>query len=291
MSIDIIMPNHHLHPFRHREGAGTVMYTLPNLPPSIVRELFASLRESLPDPAIASPEARAAREDLAMAEIAALHPADAIEGELAVQVVAAGAWAKDCLRLPREYRNDLAETVRCRAQAMTMMRQMQTALGKLERRQATREKAEAEMHPAAMQRAGWWFREVSVPAEPTPPPEPEPAAPSQESALSPRPSSTPCSIPNAPRVSAPPTASRRPSTSARPSSRSSRPWSAATARSCRHSTTPRLSHPTKHNLANAHNETNPDTVLISPSPCGRGRGEGAPPPRPAITLSPIAGRA
>src|SRR6478735_10181390 len=122
------------------------MHTLPNLPPSIVRELFASLRESLPDPAIASPEARAAREDLAMAEIAALHPADAIEGELAVQVVAAGAWAKDCLRLAREYRNDLAETVRCRAQAMTMMRQMQTALGRLERRQATREKAEAEMH-------------------------------------------------------------------------------------------------------------------------------------------------
>lgn len=156
------------------------MHTLPNLPPSIVRELFASLRESLPDPAIASPEARAAREDLAMAEIAALHPADAIEGELAVQVVAAGAWAKDCLRLARGYRSDLAETVRCRAQAMTMMRQMQTALGKLERRQATREKAEAEMHPAAMQRAGWWFREATVPAGPTPPPEPEPAAPPQE---------------------------------------------------------------------------------------------------------------
>ena len=37
-----------------------------------------------------------------MAEIAALHPADAIEGELAVQVVAAGAWAKDCLRLARD---------------------------------------------------------------------------------------------------------------------------------------------------------------------------------------------
>ena len=63
---------------------------------------------------------------------------------------------------------------------MTMMRQMQTALGKLERRQATREKAEAEMHPAAMQRAGWWFREATVPAGPTPPPEPEPAAPPQE---------------------------------------------------------------------------------------------------------------
>ena len=78
------------------------MHTLPNLPPSIVRELFASLRESLPDPAIASPEARATREDLAMAEIAALHPADAIEGELAVQVVSAGDWAKDCQRLAKD---------------------------------------------------------------------------------------------------------------------------------------------------------------------------------------------
>jgi hypothetical protein len=61
-----------------------------------------------------------------------------------------------------------------------MMRQMHVALGKLERRQVTREKAEAEMQPAAMQRAGRWFREATVPAEPAPPPGPEPATPPQE---------------------------------------------------------------------------------------------------------------
>ena len=34
-----------------------------------------------------------------------------------------------------------------------------------------RQKAEAEMHPEAMERAGYWFRDASVPA-------PEPEAPS-----------------------------------------------------------------------------------------------------------------
>ena len=149
------------------------MHTLPNLSPAIARELFASLRELLPEPAAATPEARAAREDLAMAAIAALHPADAIEGELAVQIVAAAACAKDCLRLAKEYRNDLAATVRCRAQAATMMRQMHSGLSRLERRQAAREKAETALHPAAMERAGWWFRDATAPEEPEPAPPPQ----------------------------------------------------------------------------------------------------------------------
>jgi hypothetical protein len=161
------------------------MHTLPNLSPAIVRELFASLREALPEPADASPETRAAREDLAMAAVAALHPADAIEGELAVQIVLAAACAKDSLRLAKEYRNDLAATVRCRAQAATMMRQMHSGLSRLERRQAAREKAETQMHPAAMERAGWWFRDATAP-EPTPSPAqpdtPEPAAPADSCA-------------------------------------------------------------------------------------------------------------
>jgi len=45
-----------------------------------------------------------------------------------------------------------------------MMRHSYSAMRALERRQATRDKALAAMHPAAMERAGYWFRDVSVPA-------------------------------------------------------------------------------------------------------------------------------
>jgi hypothetical protein len=53
-----------------------------------------------------------------------------------------------------------------------MMRQMDSGLSRLERRQAAREKAETEMlHPAAMERAGRWFREAEAP-QVAPSPEP-----------------------------------------------------------------------------------------------------------------------
>jgi len=47
-----------------------------------------------------------------------------------------------------------------------MMRQMQSGYRALERRQRQREKDEAARHPSAMERAGYWFRDCSVPAEP-----------------------------------------------------------------------------------------------------------------------------
>jgi hypothetical protein len=47
----------------------------------------------------------------------------------------------------------------------------------LKRDQAARDKAEAEMQPAAMERAGYWIRDVSVPAPNEAPPEPAPTEP------------------------------------------------------------------------------------------------------------------
>jgi hypothetical protein len=44
-----------------------------------------------------------------------------------------------------------------------MMRHMQSALRSLERRQAAREKALAALQPAAMEHAGCWFHEITVP--------------------------------------------------------------------------------------------------------------------------------
>ena len=56
-----------------------------------------------------------------------------------------------------------------------MSRQSDSGYRALQRRQATRDKQLAETHPAAMQRAGWWFHEAAPP-EPAPAPDPAPAA-------------------------------------------------------------------------------------------------------------------
>jgi len=142
------------------------MHTLPNLPPSIAHEIFATLCGSLPPPATDTDtqEHRAARQEKAMAAVAALRPADAFEAELAAQIVSATAHAAECFRLAAQPGQDPEASHRTRAQAATMMRLMQSGLRILHRIQATREKAEAALHPAAMERAGYWFRDVSVPA-------------------------------------------------------------------------------------------------------------------------------
>ncbi len=125
----------------------------------------------LPPPSEDTPDARAARDQGAMAAVAALHPEDAFEARLAVRIVAMDAHAGDGLRLAGLAVNDPSEMRRCRAQAASMARQSDAALRSLLRMQTTREKQEAAMHPAAMERAGYWFRDTSVP-EPMPSPEP-----------------------------------------------------------------------------------------------------------------------
>ena len=50
-----------------------------------------------------------------------------------------------------------------------MARQSDAALHSLLRIQATREKQMADKHPAAMERAGYWFKEIVLP-DPAPPP-------------------------------------------------------------------------------------------------------------------------
>jgi hypothetical protein len=125
------------------------------------------------------------------------------------------------------------------AQAASMARQSDAALRNLLRIQATREKQEAAMHPAAMERAGYWFQEISVPARDQTPaaaksaeaqsaeaqsdgePEPTQAGIDAEAELYAR------STPIVPRASAKRAACRSASTSARPSQRSSRHSSAA----------------------------------------------------------------
>jgi hypothetical protein len=146
---------------------------LPNLPAAITRAVFANLCATLPQPVTDSPDDLADRDEAAVAAVAALHPADASEAKRAAQIVAADAHAMECLRLAVQPGLDADAVRRWRAQAAGMMRLMQSGLRTLKHDQAAREKAEAEMHPAAMERAGWWFRDASVP-------EPDEASPSAE---------------------------------------------------------------------------------------------------------------
>jgi hypothetical protein len=132
LPIDISYPNTHIRPFHHRKGPPSTMYTLPDLPAS------------------------AARDADAMDAVAALHPTDALEVRLAVDIVAMETCGADSIALAGENRNDIVITMRCRAQASAMFRQMRALLREYRSMQAERDKAIAEMHPAAMERAGYW---------------------------------------------------------------------------------------------------------------------------------------
>ena len=106
--------------------------------------LVYTLSTSLPPPRDASPEALHRRNESAIAQVAALCPANAAEAALAAQYVAANAQAMECLRLTNHPGTDLAMALKCSAQAASMMRQSQAALRTLLRTQAAREKRDAD---------------------------------------------------------------------------------------------------------------------------------------------------
>ena len=92
----------------------------------------------------------------------------------AMAIARMGAHADDALRLAGLAVDDPMEMRRCRAQATSMARQADATLRTLLRIQAARDKQLAGLQPAAMERAGYWFREITVPA-PAPAPSPDQA--------------------------------------------------------------------------------------------------------------------
>jgi hypothetical protein len=151
------------------------------------REYFAELCRELPPVPDEDLEARAARQNSAMDAVVALHPENAFETRLAVRIVSTDAHAADALRAAALAAGDFEKVRQCRAQVASMARQSDAALRALLRIQTTREKQEAASHPAAMARAGYWFKEVSVPAPdpdpglaPVPGPAPSPTQPKSE---------------------------------------------------------------------------------------------------------------
>ncbi len=123
------------------------------LPREAFHEIILILRGALPPPAEDTPAGEARRDRAAMAAAAALQPANAAEGRLAAQFVAADGWAMDCLRLAVERRREPDVARKCRAQSMSMMREAKSALRVLLRMQAVRRKIEAD--EAACGRAAW----------------------------------------------------------------------------------------------------------------------------------------
>ncbi len=123
------------------------------LPREAFQEILFVLRGALPPPVSDDPADEVRRDRAAMAAVAALLPVTAAEGRLAAQFVAADAWALDCLRLAKEKRRDIEVAYRCRAQAMSMMREAKSSLRLLLRLQAARQKIEADA--AAAERAAW----------------------------------------------------------------------------------------------------------------------------------------
>ena len=144
---------------------------LPDATPASRCEIFARLCSELPPPVADTPDLRAKRDEDAMDAVEALHPGDAFEARLAVRIVALDAHVGDSLRSAGLAVDDPAAIRRCRAQATSMARQSDATLRSLLRIQAIREKQLTDKQPAAMERAGYWFKEIVAP-DPAPPPPP-----------------------------------------------------------------------------------------------------------------------
>lgn len=113
------------------------------LAPDLYNYLLQTLRTTLPPPPDDTPEARAERDNCALAQIASLNPATYIEVDLALQIVLLLANAKDCLRWADDPSLSASMSLKCHAQSAAMRRESQSTLKFLLREQKRREKAQS----------------------------------------------------------------------------------------------------------------------------------------------------
>ncbi len=149
-----------------------------NLPFEIYYEVVRILRATLPPPVPDTPEACACRDRAAVAQVAALVPANAEEANLGAHYVAAGAQAMDCLREIRAHTGDFAKVRQLTAQSVSMMREARGYRSLLLRVQAARAKREAT--EASCDSAAWTehcARSLMTEALHTPPGAPVPQVP------------------------------------------------------------------------------------------------------------------
>jgi hypothetical protein len=174
VTLDHILHNTHLPPLPKTKDRHTV-FSIPNVPDSLAREIYADLCRDLPPPSPDTPEARTARDERAMAAVTALIPENAIEAELAALIVAKVFHAKHALRDASRPNLTVDALNSYRNQASRMDRDSQSGLRNLLRLQAERRKAEDALRPAAMERAGYWFKDsLEMAGRPLPMLAPEP---------------------------------------------------------------------------------------------------------------------
>jgi hypothetical protein len=106
-------------------------------------QLVYTLTGLLPPPLEDTPEALRARNNAAVAKVAALLPVNANEADLAAQCIAARAQAEDLLRLVRQNADDIQLMMRLNAQYSSMVRTSLSVHARLMRVQALRQKREA----------------------------------------------------------------------------------------------------------------------------------------------------
>jgi hypothetical protein len=106
-------------------------------------QVIHDLWRSLPPPVSDRSEDLLRRDNAAMAVVASLLPTDPEQAELACKFVALCAHAKDCLRLVNEHAANLPVATKCRAQALSMMRQACTVRSLLLRIQQGSQKGAA----------------------------------------------------------------------------------------------------------------------------------------------------
>ena len=111
--------------------------------PFLYHQLVYTLTSLLPPPLDGSPEALRARNQAAVAKVAALLPVGANELDLAAQCIAARAQAEEMLRLVRQHKDDVGLVLRLNAQYGSTVRTSLAAHGRLMRVQALRQKREA----------------------------------------------------------------------------------------------------------------------------------------------------
>jgi hypothetical protein len=168
------------------------------LPRDLYYLVVHQLRDMLPPPPVDSPDAEARCLNAAIAHVASLLPANADEADIAARYVGFAAYAKDCLRLARQYRDepDLRRFLQCTAMAASTERQARGARMLLQRVQSERRKREAD--PKATDQAAWiehcaaglMADALAAPGSPPvpepPPPDPEPPAASEPLAEEPQ---------------------------------------------------------------------------------------------------------
>jgi len=162
------------------------------LPRSTYHHLIHALLAALPPAPGNDPDARAHRNNAAIAEVAAMLPANADEAAIAVQCVASRAYALESLRLAGAHQADASFAAPCHARGTRLLREARASGSLLLRLQAERRKREADT-TAADQAA--WTEHCAIglmtraladppppPAEASPPP-PEPQVPAADDCL------------------------------------------------------------------------------------------------------------